>query len=86
MNWKVELGDYFEWNGQIVKCEWINEGSRSIGFVTKEPCPCCGEELTVSNNHIESSPNFQKEAKPIQTIKSLNQEIDDMLERKKPKK
>jgi len=65
----VELGDYFLWNGQITKCQWINTGSKSIGFVTKAKCPHCGVEIDDIHNEIESSPNFQNEAEPIKTIK-----------------
>ena len=68
----VKLGDYFEWNGQIVKCEWINPGSKSIGFTTiqNHACERCGHEnkIITGHDHIESSPNFQEGAKSIQTI------------------
>ena len=67
----AELGDYFEWDGQIVKCEWINEGSKSIGFVIKEECPHCGGDIRTAMNVIESSPQFQDRAKPIKSIKGM---------------
>ena len=70
----AELNDYFEWNGEITKCQWINTGSKSIGFVITKTvkCPNCGEfhEIESSMNVIESSPQFQDIAKPINTIKS----------------
>lgn len=66
---KAELGDIFEFEGQLVQVRWMNEGSKSIGFVplNAEPCPCCGE--TKRWDMIESSPNFQNGAKPIKTLK-----------------
>lgn len=68
----AQLGDVFEWNGQIVKCEWINEGSKSIGFVIKKTvtCPHCKGLHQVDEGYdiIESSPLFQKNAEPVKTI------------------
>lgn len=72
----VQLNDYFEWDGQMVKCQWITgTGVRSIGFVIKKPCPHCGEPVEHAMNVIESSPNFQETAKPIQTIKEVDAEF-----------
>jgi hypothetical protein len=66
----AELGDIFEYEGMLVEVKWINPGQKSIGFVpvNTKPCPCCGE--TKHWDIIESSPNFQNNAKSIQTIKN----------------
>jgi hypothetical protein len=68
---KAELGDVFEFEGQIVEVKWINSGQRSIGFmpVNAKPCPCCGE--TKSWDIIEISPLFQDNVKPVSTIKGM---------------
>ena len=70
----AKLGDYFDWEGQIVKVEWINPGEKSIGFsiTKKHKCKSCGEETEYKGHHdiIESSPCFQQTAKPLQTIKT----------------
>jgi len=68
----AKLGDYFLWMGKIVKVEWINMGNKSIGFKTTKTvkCPHCEREHEIEdhNDVIESSPQFQKNAKPINTI------------------
>lgn len=68
----AQLGDIFEWNGQIVKCEWINPGEKSIGFKIKSEitCPHCKTELELFQaiDVIESSPAFQEGAKAVKTI------------------
>lgn len=73
----VKLGDYFEWEGQIVECKWITGNARAIGFTVKKPCPHCGELLEQSMNVIESSPLFQNTANPIQTIQEIDAEFAD---------
>ena len=69
---RVKLGQYFEWKSQIVKCEWINEGLRSIGFKLKRKvcCPKCEHEFEIESSEgvIEDSPQFQNTAKRIETI------------------
>ena len=65
----ANLRDIFEYEGQLVRVEWINSGQKSIGFVpiNAKPCPCCG--VTKHWDVIELSPDFQNGAKPISTIK-----------------
>lgn len=69
----AELGDVFYWGGDLVTCEWINDGRKSIGFIIREEvkCPHCGEihEVEKSMNVIESSPQFQDGALAVPTIK-----------------
>lgn len=69
----AELGDYFEWKGQIVKVEWLNGGFKAIGFYYQElvECPHCQKthEVPVRESAIEASDYFQENAKPIQTIR-----------------
>jgi len=66
----AQLGDIFEYEGELVEVKWINQGQKSIGFapINAKPCPCCG--ATKHWDMIESSPNFQNAAKPIETIKN----------------
>lgn len=66
---KAELQDYFLWEGKLCQVISINRGDKSIGFkeVGSKPCPTCGEEKWY--DVIESSPLFQENAKPINTIK-----------------
>ncbi len=68
----AKLGDFFLWEGKVVKVEWVNDGYRAIGFKTTEDieCPYCNKthEIEVGHEVIESSNNFQEGAKPIQTI------------------
>lgn len=65
----ANLRDIFEYEGHLVRVEWINLGQKSIGFVPVDakPCPCCG--VTKHWDVIESSPDFQNNAKPVSTIK-----------------
>jgi hypothetical protein len=65
----AQLGDIFEYQGVLVEVKWINQGYKAIGFVpvNAKPCECCGE--TKHWDVIESSPNFQEYAIPVQTIK-----------------
>jgi len=65
----AKLGDIFKFENQLVEVKWINEGHKSIGFVpiNAKPCHCCGK--VKSWEVIESSPNFQNNAEPINTIK-----------------
>jgi hypothetical protein len=65
----VNLGDVFKWHGVLTAVQWINEGNRSIGFVTKDTAVCkhCGAPLDETWNVIESSPQW-KEAEPVETI------------------
>lgn len=70
---KAELNDYLEWEGRIYQVKWINPGSRSIGAesIDQSKCPHCGGDIGKDTfDMIESSPLFQENAKPIQTIKS----------------
>lgn len=68
----VKLGDVFLWKGQLVEAKWMNQGHPAIGFVTMETvrCPHCGENHEVAASHevIISSPLFQQNAEPVQTI------------------
>jgi hypothetical protein len=65
----AQLGDIFEYEGELVQVQWINQGYKSIGFtpVNAQPCPCCG--VTKKWDIIENSPLFQQGANPIKTIK-----------------
>jgi len=65
----AQLGDIFEFEGELVQVQWINQGYKAIGFVpvNAKPCPCCG--ATKKWEVIESSPLFQQGANPIKTIK-----------------
>jgi hypothetical protein len=67
----AQLGDLFYYDGQLMKVVGINEGNRSIIFepINSENCPFCGEKKQY--NVIEQSPNFQQNAKPVDTIRSL---------------
>lgn len=69
----VELLDYFLWNGEIVRCDWINPGEKAIGFRLKRTvtCPHCNKEHDIEDQAeiIESSQLFQENAQPIKTIK-----------------
>ena len=71
----AKLGDYFLYDGQIVKCEWINPGHKAIGFSIKKKmtCPCCKEEIEYDDSVelIESSTAFQDAAKPLNTITNV---------------
>ena len=68
----AQLGDYFDWNGQIVRVEWMSEGKKSIGFKVKTmvTCPHCKEQHEIIEGYdvIESSPMFQENANPIKSI------------------
>ncbi len=68
----AKLGDIFKYENQLVEVRWINQGEKSIGFipVNAKPCSCCGE--IKSWEVIESSPNFQQSAEPINTITKTN--------------
>ncbi len=65
----AQLGDIFEFEGELVQVQWINQGYKSIGFtpVNAKPCPCCG--VTKKWDIIENSPLFQQGANPVKTIK-----------------
>ncbi len=67
----AQLGDVFEFEGQLVEVKWINPGHKSIGFVpvNAKPCPCCGE--IKSWDVVETSLMFQDGAKPVHTIKGM---------------
>ena len=66
----VQLGNVFKWKGVLTVVEWINEGKRSIGFITKGTgvCPHCGAAVDEDWDIIESSPNWTEGAKPVETI------------------
>lgn len=71
----VELGDYFSWKGQVVKCHAINTGQKAICFMIDKvvKCPDCGASHVIQQpvEIIEQSPLFQENAKPLQTAKVL---------------
>jgi hypothetical protein len=71
----VNLNDYFFYQNQLVKCEWINTGSKSIGFTVKKKitCPHCEKEIEITDSMdiIEASPNFQENVRPVQTITKI---------------
>lgn len=68
----ANIGDYFLWKGQLVQCQWMGFGEKTIGFIvkTKVTCPHCkGEhEITEGYDIVESSPLFQEGAAPIKSI------------------
>ena len=66
---KANLGDIFLYQCKLVEVVAINEGHRSIVFQEINPkrCECCGE--IKQYDIIESSPLFQENSEPIQTIK-----------------
>lgn len=67
----AKLGDIFYYGEKLVKCLWVNPGKKSIGMETIEDhfCPSCNHNLGKEHiESIESSPNFQSEANPIQSL------------------
>jgi hypothetical protein len=32
----VSVGDVFLWQGKLVQAQWMNQGHKSVGFVTNE--------------------------------------------------
>lgn len=68
----ANLGDYFKWKGQIVLCQWLGLGQKTIGFIVKRKvtCPHCKGEHEIEEGYdvVESSPLFQENAEPIKTI------------------
>lgn len=67
----ANLGDYFLWMGQVVKCQWLGFGEKTIGFKVTKVIECdCGRKHTYEEGYdvVESSPMFQENAEPIKTI------------------
>lgn len=64
---KAELGDYFEWDGTLVKVIGIAHGKMVIfEEVNGQKCECCG--LKNVGHVMEDSPIFQENAQPLKTI------------------
>ena len=68
----AKTGDYLLWKGVPAKIVYSNEGHRSVGIEILEntKCPNCGEDLGKKQiDVIVSSPMYQENAEPMQTIK-----------------
>jgi hypothetical protein len=74
---QVQVGDVFLWMGKLVQAQWMNQGHKSVGFVTNESvvCPHCQQEHSVVKAHdiIVSSPLFQENAEPVTTLTNERQ-------------
>jgi len=68
----AKAGDYLLWEGELaIVIGEINKHAVCIEMIKGKICPHCGEKIgreviTV----IDSSPQFQQSAEPIQTIES----------------
>lgn len=71
----ANLGDYFLWKGQVVKCEWLGLGQKTIGFKAKRKvkCPHCkrDHDITEGMDIVESSPLFQENTEPIKSLTEI---------------
>lgn len=67
------LGAYILWDGQLAKIVGTTEYRTAIiEFVEEQRCPHCDGNLGKKQfNSIISSPQFQKTAKPIKTLKEI---------------
>lgn len=65
---RADLGAIFRYNGELVEVFAINDGRRAVVFkpLNKPPCPTCGHDHRIEL--IESSPLFQDNAEPVETL------------------
>lgn len=68
---KAEPGDYLLWEGELVKVIGSSDSDRVVymEYIDKPKCQNCGEPYDEQFSAIESSPLFQRNAEPINTIK-----------------
>ena len=65
---RATLGTIFRYRGVLCEVLKINEGHRSLIFkpVGADPCPTCGYDHRTEL--IETSPLFQEDAEPVETV------------------
>ena len=66
----AELGDYFQWEGEVVTVATVINKEKVIGFKTEKTlkCPHCDKHIPEWHDVVESSPMFQDGATAIKSL------------------